>query len=306
MVIVQLAGGLGNQLFEYAVGRQVAAINRCKLKLDAVSGFHSDTFYRRTYALTPFNIKVEFSTQRDLEVVWTPRRGYRIGKMLQIVRKVLPESVARHVPAWGSLVFTEETQFAFDHRLLKPTTNNVFLRGYWQNPRYFEALEDVLRKEFTLRNALSARAVEYERAIGSMSSVGVHFRRLHGRAFGNVSAEGVALHGCLGMDYYEQAIRSVKVVCNDAHFFVFADDPQWAAEHLHLDGPTTFVTGNADYEDLILMSRCQHQVIANSSFGWWAAWLNPNPRKHVVAPRTYMADANYDTRALYPKAWTVI
>lgn len=306
MVIVQLQGGLGNQLFEYAVGRQVAAINHCKLKLDAVSGFQSDTFYRRTYALEPFNIDARFASRRDLEVAWTPRRGYRIGRMLQMVREVLPEAVARNVPAWGSLVFTEETQFAFDHRLLKPTTNNLLLRGYWQNPKYFEAIGSTLREEFTLRRLLSERATGYQKAIESRPSVAVHCRRLFAHAFGKINLEAVTLHGCLGMDYYEQAIQSVKALCNDAHFFVFADDPKWAAEHLRLDGPVTFVTGNADYEDLILMSRCNHQVIANSSFGWWAAWLNPNLGKHVVAPRTYMADANYDTKDLYPSGWVTM
>jgi hypothetical protein len=90
------------------------------------------------------------------------------------------------------------------------------------------------------------------------------------------------------------------------HFFVFSDDPAWAMAHLRLDHPVTFVTHNGtarDYEDLRLMSLCQHQIIANSSFSWWAAWLNPNPDKIVMAPRRWFHDPSLDTRDLLPEKW---
>jgi hypothetical protein len=302
MVIVDLRGGLGNQLFEYAAGRHVALVNRQPLKLDTVTGFQGD-FYRRSYALGPFNTLQAFADARDLQRAWTPKPHYRIGKVMHAIRRVVPERFARSIPAYGSQVFTEEKQFVFDRRLLEPTPNHILLRGYWQNEKYFEAIGAAIRREFTLSKPLSPLAQGYIRQIRMVPSVALHVRQVFAMVEGRPNPEGFKVHGTLPWDYYRQAITLVEALAKDLHFFVFADDWEWAAAHVRVPGQVTMVTGNRDYEDLILMSACQHQIMANSSFSWWAAWLNGNPEKRVVAPKAFMADTSYDTSDLYPAGW---
>lgn len=150
------------------------------------------------------------------------------------------------------------------------------------------------------------------RAVGRMIrdtiAVSIHVRRLHGvSADGRRRFEGaVRFHGACGPDYYQRAIDTLSASTVNPHFFVFSDDPAWAQTNLHFDGPIAHITHNGpdkDYEDFRLMSLCKHHVIANSSFGWWAAWLNISPDKMVIAPRRWFRDENTDCRDPVPDAW---
>jgi len=112
-----------------------------------------------------------------------------------------------------------------------------------------------------------------------------------------------------GLDYYERCVKLISKTVSDVHFYVFSDDRDWIVENLRFDYATTFVTHNdvnKGYEDLRLMSMCKHNIIANSSFSWWGAWLNANVNKIVLAPREWHKDESIDTHDLLPEGWISI
>jgi hypothetical protein len=113
-------------------------------------------------------------------------------------------------------------------------------------------------------------------------------------------------HALTGLPYYQQAVEILTTDNSTMNFFVFSDDPEWCRQNLNLPGTTTIVdwnTGKASYEDLRLMSNCKHHIIANSSFSWWGAWLNPSTEKQVIAPQKWVNDSTQFNSDLLPVAW---
>ena len=180
----------------------------------------------------------------------------------------------------------------------------VCLVGYWQSERYFIDRADQIRADFTLQQPLAgANAALLERA-HTGSSVGLHVRR---GDFANLKA-AAEVHGLCSIDYYRRAISLVRERSPDCHFLVFSDDPDWARLELPLDASAVFVDGNAAAPelDLALMRACQHHIIANSSFSWWAAWLGYSPEQFVIAPSPWHASPKLDARDIAVSRWQYI
>ncbi|TSA15522.1 MAG: alpha-1,2-fucosyltransferase [Betaproteobacteria bacterium] len=291
MVLVRLNGGLGNQMFQYAAGRALADHLRTELLLDTRAFKHVlalDAYTRRSYALAPFKLRAELATPEDLKH-W-PRWVVDIGMRLRPAR-----------PLFRRWHF--ESAITYDAGVLA-LRDPVCLVGYWQSERYFSAIADDIRADFTLRAPLAddnARLLTHARA---SNSVGVHVRR---GDFVSLN-DAAQAHGVCSLDYYRHAIGLVRERCPDARFLVFSDDPQWARAELPLDSTTVFVTGNAECpeQDLALMSACTHHIIANSSFSWWAGWLGHNTEQIVVAPRPWYASPKLDARDLEVARWHYI
>ncbi|HSU50429.1 MAG TPA: alpha-1,2-fucosyltransferase, partial [Segetibacter sp.] len=113
-------------------------------------------------------------------------------------------------------------------------------------------------------------------------------------------------HGTLNEEYYQKAINKLTSLSPNPTFYIFSDDVEWVKDKLLLKRPAEFITGEVTknhYEDFYLMSQCKHNIIANSSFSWWAAWLNPNPDKIVIAPKKWFNNAPYNTNDLIPQSW---
>ncbi len=290
MVIARLIGGLGNQLFQYALGRTIAASRSTTLKLDITD---YETYKVQAYALHHFNVIESFATRDEI-------RRLRGGGWMA---KRLSRRLHRLIP-FRKDSYVLEKGFAFDPEVLK-SPDDVYLEGYWQSEKYFASTEGLLRREFTIRQSLSGRNQEMAARIAGCNTVSLHVRR--GDYVSNPNASRV--HGLCGADYYQAAVRRIAEIVPQPHLFVFSDDPEWAARNLHLDHPMTIVTGNdtqRDYEDLHLMSLCRHHIVANSSFSWWGAWLDTNPDKIVIVPARWFAREQHDTRDLFPPAWQVI
>lgn len=196
-----------------------------------------------------------------------------------------------------------EPHFHFDPRFdeLEPP---IYLHGYLQSHRYFAGLEDEIRSLFTLRDPLSPGAAALCAELEALPCpAAIHVRR--------GDYVGHALHGTLGWEYYRRAIEILDAATDSAAtYFVFSDDAAQARELLGDVDRVRFVdVSTSAHEDLLLMSRCRHAIVANSSFSWWAAWLNPNPEKRVVAPSAWFAPELSRTRDLadlIPAAWTVV
>lgn len=288
-IIVRLIGGLGNQMFQYAAGRALADRLGLALLLD-VSGF--EHYGLRRYELDRFAIRAEPAARADLEAFGVVARA--------------PTLLNRLIGRFGlrrpGQVF-REASFAYDPHF-EQLAEAVYLDGYWQSERYFAGIGAALREDFRLRESPDAANADMAAAIDAEpAAVSLHVRR------GDYvsDAHTAQYHGVCSLDYYRLAVAAVLERVPAAHFYVFSDDPDWVAANLDVGRPLTLVRindGDHGMYDLDLMRRCRHHVIANSSFSWWGAWLNPAPDKLVVAPQRWFAGADHDTRDLLPATWT--
>jgi hypothetical protein len=290
MVTVQLRGGLGNQMFQYAAARAVACRTNVPLKLD-VTEFVNDRL--RSYRLGWFNIVEDFATEAELYRARKPRHR-------QVVAFAAYE-IGRHLLPWRRQRIIQERRFSFDPAILR-LDGDVYLSGYWQSEKYFADVAEVIRQEFTLKpepDTLNQLVLD---EIQAATSVSLHIRR------GDYVSNAVTsrIHGVLGLDYYSRAVDHIARRTTQPHFFVFSDDIAWAKENLRFSFPLTFVDHNGEdrqYEDLRLMCHCKHHITANSSFSWWGAWLTANPESIVVSPAKWFNDPSLDTRDLVPEGW---
>jgi len=286
MIIVKLIGGLGNQLFQYALGRHLAEKNHLELKLD-IAGFRE--YKLHAYGLGHFNIAENFATDEEIARFQKYRR--RPGKKWFLYNKLIADEHK----------YVQEKQFHFDSRILE-IGGEAYLDGYWQTEKYFKDIEHIIRKEVIVKTPLQGENAEVAEEIVATTSVAMHIRR--GDYVTN--RETNEYHGTCGLDYYRKAIEIISKKVNNPHFFIFSDDHKWAKDNIVLEYPATYVEhNNADknYEDLRLMNLCKHQIIANSSFSWWGAWLNPNKEKIVIAPKRWFQTPKMDTRDLLPDSW---
>ena len=293
MIAVVLEGGLGNQMFQYAAGRSVAAARGVGLLL---------------------SVGELQSTRRGR----TPRAyelgGYRISAALCSPAQERELALARRLRALSGLMtrwqVLAERGPKFDARLFKAPSGSV-LRGYWQSPRYFGHDAPLLAAELTLVEPLPSAHRAWAEQMASPHSVAVHIRRGDYVA----SASAARFHGALPLDYYQRAIDSIRRFEAAPVCYVFTDDPAWCRANLVLPGcevhhvsATLASTGPLD---LALMRCCRHYVIANSSFSWWGAWLggvDAAGAGRVVAPRLWFAGDVRSTHLAerFPPHWELI
>lgn len=279
MVTVRLLGGLGNQMFQYAVGRAIAHRRGTSLALD-VSAYPDHK--QRRYSLGVFKIVENFASRR------APR----------------PSLLRSWAQRWRLPAFTyllvERKYFSFDPTVLD-APGNVYLDGYWQSERYFKEIEPVIRREFRWKEEPGPKNAEMANRIKAANAVAIHVRRgdyVH-------DPKTHELHGVCPPEYYREGARLIAAREPNPQFFVFSDDPEWVQANLELEGPTTYVNLNSidtGYEDLRLMALCRHHIIANSSFSWWGAWL-ANSGGMVVAPQRWLRSKEYDIPDLIPEGW---
>jgi len=281
-IIVKLSGGLGNQLFQYAIGKTLATLNNTSLLLD-LNGFDQQptTNTPRQYALKPFRISEPAATSDDLRR-FVPSKF----KWLNRIKKYK---------------YVVETNYEFDPGVLR-LRGQMYLMGYWQSPKYFTTIIDDLRHNLTLRSGLSPSAKVIAEKMTTTQAVSLHVRR--GDYVSNPTTN--QYHGLCNLEYYQAAIHYICQLVDSPTFFIFSDDIHWAKEHLPLSqDQACYVSAEQlpDYEELMLMKACQHNIIANSSFSWWGAWLNPNPNKVVIAPKKWFNNETINTTDLLPVEW---
>ena len=296
MVVVQITGGLGNQLFMYAAGRRLSLHHRTPLKLDILP---FQAYPLRSYLLDRFGIAQDFATPEEIAALKSralaqteqERTGYR-G-----IRSILN----RRSQAGRSSVFRADDSLAGTYlpEILR-TPRDVYLQGYWQSERYFKPIEEVIRGDLRFRNELSGENLSLAKRIGSADAVSLHIRRGDYASNQHLSK----LLGLLPIEYYHRATQTIAKALPSAHFFVFSDDPGWAKENLRLGLPASFVSHNgpaAPHEDLRLMSLCRYHIVANSSLSWWGAWLCENASKIVIAPARWFLQVPMPD--LVPATW---
>ena len=282
MIISHIVGGLGNQLFQYAIGRQLALLRKGDLFLD-ISGFAS---YRLREFCLP-NLSLVYQMADEETIKWHQKRTSRLYPFRRLLTPM------------NRFTYLKEKSMAYDASVLLHK-ESVYLEGYWQSQNYFLGIRDRLLTECLPKKINDAAVHLRDQIKKTEGAVSVHVRR--GDYVDNKKTH--AYHGVCGPEYYKKAAETIRTNILNPHFFVFSDDTPWVRQNMQLPGNTTYIEGNRDYEDLFLMSLCRRHIIANSSFSWWGAWLNASPNKIVIAPKNYYANPRANTRDLLPEEWT--
>ena len=293
MIISNVIGGLGNQMFQYACGRALSldCDQELRLFLGDFSGYKLHSGFTLSSVFTGDFPIADANTLRALI-------GWRSSQM---ARRAL-----RH-PALAGL---RGKRFVVDHEhtiesdlaaSLPP--QGAFLFGYWQSERYFERHAAQLRRDLSWRQALEGRNAIIAELMREGRSVSIHVRR--GDYASNPAV--LAKHGVCAIEYY---LRAVKALTDDGRarsWYLFSDDVAWVRKHLapHLDGEVHVVDHNRSDDshfDMQLMSLCDDHIIANSSFSWWGAWLSSSSDQRVIAPERWFANF-VETANRCPPSW---
>lgn len=293
MIVVRLTGGLGNQMFQYAFGRATANRLGVEMRLDlsdSTLSIHQGYELKRV-----FGIEAKIATESDMANVLGWQRPEAVRKALKKLR----------LTALFVKGLVEEPHFHFSAKMLH-VPDKTYLNGYWQSEKYFKSVAEYIRNEFKFYKPPSAvnKVLLQEIADANTTAISLHVRRgdyVHNQAVSQV-------HGNCSLAYYHAAIQYVLQRVQSPLFYVFSDDMDWVRNHLEMPFPHKLIThnrGESSYEDMRLMSLCQHHIIANSSFSWWGAWLNANPKKLVIAPKNWFADESRP-HDLFPDGWVVL
>ena len=281
MIITKLRGGLGNQMFQYAIGRNLALANNTYLRFD-LTELKQDKL--RNYKLNIFNISGCISSR--FEMMFIDRFN---GKIIYRILKILGKP---------SFYIKQKNRY-FDANIIR-MKGNIYLDGYWQCELYFKDIRSTLLNEFTVKHDHNKGNKSMLEKIENTNSVCIHIRRNDYIT----NEETNSFHGICSLDYYFNAVRTIEKRIENPYFYVFSDDPKWTKQSLKLKHPVIYIDINSIgkcYDDLILMSKCKHFIIANSSFSWWGAWLSNNPRKIVCAPNKWFVSE--DEGNIVPKTW---
>jgi len=294
MIVVRLEGGLGNQLFQYAYGMQLAQRHRSELVLDLSS-----------------------YTKR-------PKHGYMLDRfcvsaraLQSYERKRLPlrdqgmSPPGRHVAWWqramglnwrdDALTRIRERPFGFSAKYLR-APDDSYLVGYWQSEKFFPDVQSHVREQFCPRDPLSAQSLRIHDRMLTTTSIALHVRR--GDYVTDRAAASIYRH--LSVDYYRDSVLALLERYPGAEAYVFSNDMAWCREVLSLPCPTHFVdhtSGSLAHEDLWMMTAAQCLVIANSTFSWWGAWLGTRDGKHVMAPQHWFQPRTLSERSLLCGDW---
>jgi len=289
MIVSNIIGGLGNQMFQYSAGRALSLRLGQPLKLDA-RDFSGYKLHQGFELGRLFNCDTEIATDDDLRFVL----GWQRTKLVQrVLRRPQLKSLR-----YKSYIVEPCFNYWGGINNLK---DDVYLDGYWQSEKYFVEFADKIREDFTFKLPFSVQNAEIAQQISQVNAVSLHVRR--GDYANNLKT--TATHGLCSLEYYRAAIDYVSAQVSQPCFFIFSDDIAWVKANLLINSPTVFIDHNANqesYNDMRLMSLCKHNIIANSSFSWWGAWLNPNIEKIVIAPKQWFSKPT-DTRDLIPASW---
>lgn len=281
MIVIRLNGGLGNQMFQYAFGRSLALMRNETLGLDLSNyekNINPDT--PRKFELGNFMIMAEILPINE--------RNNSSSLWLRLSQKI-------------NLFFRGDYHMRFHPALLKKK-QHIF-DGFFQSYKYFIDYEKIIRNDFSLNFMLTGKAKELAESIILEKSVSVHIRR--GDYVTN--EKNYQGYGVCSIEYYKEAIKIVSTKQPKAEFYVFSDDIKWVKENLSFPDLTVYVSGYGfdDSVEMYLMSLCKYNIIANSTFSWWAAWLNKYPNKIVIAPKKW-ANISVVTNDLLPVDWLKI
>lgn len=288
MIVMKICGGLGNQLFQYALGYALAKIRGQELVLDM--DFYSEKANRKPLIL---QCNITCNTEKGVSPYDSSIQSFQHNKYYRQYHKIVKKLgigtfryICEVTPKYQEDVFTI------------PLKSFNYFDGYWQSSKYFEAYADELRQQF-IPKVLSDKALELRELLRDSPSVALHVRRGDYLTFPKNPGPNDAMY-LLDRSYYEKAIRKILQLSPDAEIYCFSDDIPWCQKEIV--GPNIHYIERScnlsDFEEWHLMSVCKHQIVSNSTYSWWAAWLNSYKEKIVIAPDRWFG--NHD---IFPDTW---
>ena len=290
MIIIKLEGGLGNQMFQYAFATILAKRNDSTLLIDA-------NFFKlveKKPGFTPRNFELNIFDNNYVEA--------SKSKVSSFFNLTFLDKIKRKLGLNHPKIYNERF-FGFNQTAMN-TKKPAYLKGYFQSYQYFNGYESLIKKVFSFPlDGLDYINSELLSDIKSMKTISIHVRR--GDYVQDKSTQ--QFHGNCSLEYYFDAISLLVSKNKDSKLIFFSDDSEWVKEQFqNLQYQKIFIDHNKNkncWKDMFLMSSCNHNIIANSSFSWWAAWLNENPHKTVIAPKNWFVATEKNTNYLIPTEW---
>lgn len=269
MIKVKISGGLGNQLFQYAFGQYAAYKLNTEVIYHAQTKLINKNFTQRDLDIEKFDLPINFTKENFDE-----KSLFYLKKLSKYERKIV-----QILPFLNKKINIQNPDI---HLLVKKINDDCYYDGYWQNPAYPDSISNLLKSKIVLSDESFFKLENVINKIESSESVSIHIRR---GDYINILAN-TKIYNICNFDYYKKAIEHIEKSITNPIFFIFTEDIEWAKESFVGD-KFIFVTGNSAIEDMIMMSKCKNNIIANSTFSWWGAWLNQNDKKIVVAPKNW-------------------
>jgi hypothetical protein len=268
MVITKIQGGLANQIFQWAYGKFLSEEYNTPLYLDL-------SFFKNQTGGT--------------------KREFSLNKFPGLSYLALPAD--RNIINWSSEKDKTKIQKLYDNftfsSFVYDSSSHYYLDGYWQSEKYFKKIGDIIRSELSPTIDFSKKVLHLP---VTKNNVSLHVRRTD-----YLTSNGY--HPVQSLEYYKEALNLIGEYDN---LFIFSDDIEWCKENLTFK-KMIFIENFEDVEDLWLMSLCTNHIIANSSFSWWGAWLNPRSNKRVIAPKNWLSSSsNINTLDIIPENWIII
>lgn len=281
MDIVWIDGGLGNQMFQYALALKLKDLGR-EVKLDitkyAEHHAHNDFELDRI-----FGLRCELASVREIKGL-----GYRKANHLT--------EFLKKTPLRKKTIYNHES-YEYDAKVLG--LDGYYIEGYWQSEKYFSDIQEKIREAYRFPEIADKKQKETAEQIKNSCSVSVHVRR------GDYLRYPIYQDICT-TEYYQRAMEYFRDKFHgEAQFFIFTNDMPWAKEHFRAKD-CCFVEGNTgteSFRDMQMMSLCRHHIIANSSFSWWGAWLNGRKDKQVIAPERWVNIPEEEQKDIIPETW---
>lgn len=289
MYIVRMWEGLGNQMFQYAFARAIQHRTGQKVFLDADRTYKEsflleEKHVERSYMLDNFNIRLKKIKVDELAAYDFLRQRTPLEKILFSLSQ----------KGWWIVSFLQDTDAVY-HKEFFRKKGNYYVFGWFQQEAYFKDIRNILLKEFTPKRKIKISG-KLLSVLREENTVAVHVRRSDYLKLGHV---------CNSF-YYTKAMCYIKKYVENPIYLVFSDDVEWVKNNVKIAGRAIYISEEyqfKDFEELIIMSKCKHQIIANSTFSWWGAWLNKNPNKIVIAPSKWFIGIQDN---IVPDDWTII
>ena len=290
MKIINIIGGLGNQMFCYAFALALKYKYKKEDVLVDISHFGSYKLHDGFLINKIFDVKeIKIADKKAIKKLSRYVPHYKLSR---VIRKFFPQKKTEYL---------EKNDYLFDLEALNKT-ESLYYEGYWQSPLYFNDIRDLILKMFTFPEADETNK-KIEKHINNVNSVSVHVRRgdyINHETFAGICDE----------EYYKNAIDLIKKQTENPYYFIFSNDINWCKQNLtpYLDSENVvFISnnqGSQSYWDMYLMSCCKNMIIANSSFSWWAAYLNKNDAALIISPKKWV-NGSFKTE-IHLSNWTKI
>jgi hypothetical protein len=288
MITIKLIGGLGNQMFQYCYGRKISLLKKEKLALDTTflnSRLKRKNFTLRNYELDVFNIEAKVTTLSNLSIF--------INDYLFLIQ-MFKNKISFFLNK-DSVLDEHIHKTNLEKKVLSNRTN-TYISGLFDQEKHARSIDTIIRRDFSLKKPLNENNNMVLEKIKGTNSVSLHIRR------GDLVHLGYTISES---EYYLRAVNYVNDMIPEPFYYIFSDDPVWVKNNLRLGNASYIVSINFKEDshlDMYLMSQCKHNIIANSTFSWWGAWLNENQNKIVIAPKAY----SDEHPGMMPKEWIIL